>query len=198
MPWDKEITSELLAKWISWEQNLPKEVETTRSLVGYEEEIEAIDLHAFGDASGKGVSSVVYAVTEQQSGKSRLAKKGLTIPGLELVAGNKSTNLMGFPVRNTFSWLDSTIALYWIKGNGEYKQFVNHRVRKIQEKDYIQWRYVSSAENPADLGSRGGKVDESSELWFKGPPWLTKKREWPEDIVTSPSKESLAEAKVIK
>ena len=98
---------------------------------------------------------VVYAVTEQQSGinqgivasKSRLAKKGLTIPRLEL------ESLMGFPVRNTFSWLDSTVALYWIKGNGEYKQFVNHRVRKIQEKDYIQWRYVSSAENPADLGS---------------------------------------------
>ena len=57
---------------------------------------------------------------------------------------------------------------------------------------------VSSAENPADLGSRGGKVDESSELWFRGPPWLTKESEWPEDIVTSPSKESLAEAKVIK
>ena len=193
MPWDKELTPELLAKWISWEQNLPKEVETTRSLVGYEEEFEAIDPHACGDASGKGVSLVVYAVTEQQSGinqgivasKSRLAKKGLTIPRLELVAGHMSTNLfhnvkeslMGFPVRNTFSWLDSTVALYWIKGNGEYKQFVNHRVRKIQEKDYIQWRYVSSAENPADLGNRGGKVEESSELWFKGPPWLTKKSE---------------------
>ena len=52
MPWDKELTPELLAKWISWEQNLPKEVEITRSLVGYEEEIEAIDLHAFSDASG--------------------------------------------------------------------------------------------------------------------------------------------------
>ncbi len=156
----------------------------------------------------------MYAITEQQSGikqgivasKSRLAKKGLTIPRLELVAGHMSTNLLhnvkeslvGFPVRNTFSWLDSTVALHWIKGNGEYKQFVNHRVQKIQEKGYIQWRYVSSAENPADLGSRGGKVDESSELWFKGPPWLTKEGEWPEDIVTSPSKESLAEAKVIK
>jgi hypothetical protein len=102
MPWDKELTPDLLAKWILWEQNLPKEVETMRSLVGYEEEIEAIDLHAFGDASGKGVSSVVYAVTEQQSGinqgivasKSRLAKKGLPIPRLELVAGHMSTNLL--------------------------------------------------------------------------------------------------------
>ena len=102
MPWDKELTPELVAKWTSWEQNLAKEVETARCLVGYTEDIKAIDLHAFGDASGKGVSSVVYAVTEQQSGinqgivasKSRLAKKGLTIPRLELVAGHMSTNLL--------------------------------------------------------------------------------------------------------
>ena len=111
---------------------------------------------------------------------------------------NVKESLSGFPVRNTFSWLDSTVALYWIRGSGEYKQFVNHRVRKIQEKDYIKWRYVSSAENPADIGSRGGKVDESSELWLKGPPWLTNENDWPADIVTGPSVESQAEAKVIK
>ena len=180
----RELPPELFAKWTLWEQSLPNKVEIPRSLVKHQEEIEAIDLHAFGDASGRGVSSVVYAVTEQPSGtnqgivasKSRLAKKGLTIPRLELVAGHMSTNLLHnvkeslsrFPVRNTFSWLDSTVvALYWIRGSGEYKQFVNHRVCKIQEKDYIKWRYVSSAENAADIGSRGGKVDESSELWLK-------------------------------
>jgi hypothetical protein len=82
---------------------------------------------------------------------------------------NVRESLTGFPIRDTICWLDSTVALHWIKGNGEYKQFVNHRVRKIQDKNYIEWRYVSSAENPADLGSRGGKVDESSELWLNGP-----------------------------
>ena len=68
-------------------------------LIKHQEEIEAIDLHAFGDASSKGVSTVVYAVKQQTSGgnqglvlaKSRLAKKGLTIPRLELVAGHMST-----------------------------------------------------------------------------------------------------------
>ncbi|XP_028415014.1 uncharacterized protein LOC114538093 [Dendronephthya gigantea] len=159
MSWDKELNPELLTKWISWELNRPKEVEIARSLVRYQEEIDAIDLHAFGNASGKGVSSVVYAITRQPSGvsqgivalKSRLAKKGLTIPRLKLIAGHMSANLlhnarealMGFPIRNTFSWLDSRVALHWIRGNGEYKQFVSHRVHKIQEKDYIQWRYVS-------------------------------------------------------
>ena len=146
--WDKQLPVELLGKWTTWEQNLPAQVEVPRSLVKHQEEIKAIDLHAFGDSSGKGVSSVVYAVTEQPSGsnqgivasKSRLAKKGLTIPRLELVAGHMSSNLLhnvresltGFPIRDTICWPDSTVALHWIKGNGEYKQFVNHRVRKIQ------------------------------------------------------------------
>jgi hypothetical protein len=78
----------LLAKWILCEQNLPKEVETTRSLVGYEEEIEAVDQHAFGDASGKGVSSVVYAVTEQQSGINQgiVASKSTVVNQRERVA----------------------------------------------------------------------------------------------------------------
>lgn len=64
--------------------------------------IQSIDLHAFGDTSGKGVSAAVYAVVEQSSGtnqglmaaKSRLAKKGLTIPRLELVSGHMATNLV--------------------------------------------------------------------------------------------------------
>ena len=95
-------------------------------------EILSIDLHAFGDASGKGVSTAVYAVVEQPSGmnkglvtaKSRLSKKGLTIPRLELVSGHMATNLVynvnealeGFPVRKVYGWLDSTVALHWIRG----------------------------------------------------------------------------------
>ena len=85
---------------------------------------------------------------------------------------NVKEALQGFPVRSVHCWLDSSFALHWIRGNGEYKQFVSNRVRKIQEKNYIQWRYVSSEENPADLGSRGGQVEESSDQWWNGPTWL--------------------------
>ena len=63
IPWDRELPPELFAKWTLWEQSLPNKVEIPRSLVKHQEEIEAIDLHAFGDASGRGVSSVAYAVT---------------------------------------------------------------------------------------------------------------------------------------
>ena len=146
----------------------------------HEGKILAIDLHAFGDGSGKGVSAAVYAAVEQRSGmnqglvtaKSRLSKKGLTIPRLELVSGHMATNLVcnvkealeGFPVRKVYGWLDSTVALHWIRGNGEYKEFVGNRVKKIQEKQ-ITWRQVPTEENPADARSRGGEVSKLTTLW---------------------------------
>ena len=67
-----------------------------RSLAVTGEEIREITLHAFGDASGQGLAAGVYAVAQQHSvvtqglvtkAKARLAKEGLTIPRLELVAG---------------------------------------------------------------------------------------------------------------
>ena len=143
-----------------------------RSLAKPEEPIQSIDLHAFGDASAMGVSATVFAVVQQPSGsnqgfltaKSRLSKKGLTIPRLELVSGHMAANLVhnvkkaleGFPVNLVVGWLDSSVALHWIRGNGEYKQFVGNRVRKMQEKSYIEWRHVGTHENPAYIASRGG------------------------------------------
>lgn len=47
------------------------------------------------------------------------------------------------------------------------------------------------------MGSRGGPVDDNK-LWKQGPSWLKDKDKWPADIVTSPTPESQAEAKVIK
>ena len=138
--------------------------------------------------------------------KSRLAKKGLTIPRLELVSGHMATNLVhnvkealqGFPVRNAYCWLDSTVALHWIRGNGEYKQFVGNRVRRIQEKRYIEWKHVGTEENPADLGSRGGEVNQTSKLWWQGPEWLSDPANWPPNIITCATKETKAEAKIVK
>ena len=175
----------------------------------HEEKILSIDLHAFGDASRKGVSAAVYAVVEQPSGrnqglvtaKSWLSKKGLTIPHLELVSGHMATNLVynikealeGFPARKVYGWLDSTVALHWIRGNGEYKQFVGNRVRKIQETQ-ITWRHIPTEENPA--GSRGGEVSNLTTLWWRGPSWLSQPQDWPPDLVTASTQET--EAKEVK
>ena len=66
-----------------------------RSIAQDQEEINSINLHAFGEASSQGLSTAVYAVTHQPSGisqvlvaaKYRMGKKGLAIPRLQLVAG---------------------------------------------------------------------------------------------------------------
>ena len=95
-------------------------------------------LHAFGDAGKSGVSSAVYAVVQQGEvktqglvcAKSRLAKQNLTILRLELVPAHMATNLVSNAEKaidncdkiETHCWSDSTVALYWINGSGDYRQ----------------------------------------------------------------------------
>ena len=100
--WDAPLPEDLMSKWLQWESKLPAETKVTRSLATYEEPIESIDLHAFGDASVKGVSACVYAVVTQSNAvsqglvaaKSRLAKQKLSIPRLELVSAHMALNLI--------------------------------------------------------------------------------------------------------
>ena len=89
------------------------------------------------------------------------------------------------------------MALHWINGSGEYKLLAANRAMKIQEHSGINWRHVPTKENLADLGSRGGQVDDSK-LWQQGTEWLSDKEKWPTDIVTSRTPESQAEAKITK
>lgn len=211
--WDAQLPGELASKWTKWESQLPLNISVPRALPKHRERISNIELHGFGDASGRGISVAVYAIVSQPSGdsvglvaaKSRLAKQGLTIPRLELVSGHMATNLIvnvkesleGFPVGEMFCWLDSSVALHWIKGSGSYKQFVSNRVHKIQQHPELKWRHVSTKDNPADLGSRSGSV-EKEKLWWSGPHWLLDRDLWPADIITTSTTESQAEAKVIR
>ena len=57
-----------------------------------------------------------------------------------LLSGHIVTNLVtnvrkaleGLPINLVHCWLDSTVVLHWIHGDGELKQFVGNHVRKIQ------------------------------------------------------------------
>ena len=85
--------------------------------------------------------------------------------------------------------------MHWIRGNGEYKQFVSNRVEKIRQRPEIEWRHVPTQDNPADLASRGGGI---TSLWLNGPEWLSNKENWPPNPVTSASVATEEEAKVIR
>lgn len=88
-------------------------------------------------------------ITQQQvTVKSGLAKQGLSIPRLELVSAHMAINplinvrnaLHNVLTPNVYGWLDSTVALHWLKRNGQYKEFVANRVAMIQLHKEITWR----------------------------------------------------------
>ena len=215
LTWDQQLPEDLRSRWKQFCGNLPTKMEMNRSLCLYREEIHSIELHAFGEPSEKGISAVVYAVAQPSgysvgiiAARSRLAKKDTTIPRLELVSSHMAANLLenvkdaleGLPVTSTIAWIDSKVALHWIKGEGNYKQFVNNRVKKIRSKEFITWKHVPGEQNRGDVGSRGCSATklQQQEIWWKGPLWLIHKDQWPEDVTTVPSVESETEARKVK
>ena len=211
--WDTELPVEIAKQWKDWCLQLPPRFEVPRPLVPHQQPVKAITLHAFGDASKNGVSAAVYAVVEQDQAttqslvcaKARLAKQTLTVPRLELVSGYMAVNLVTNveaaigveKVTEVHCWLDFTVALYWINGQGEYGQFVANRVKKIREHERVIWHHVTTDQNPADLGSRGGYVT-NNELWQHGTSWLSDKTRWPPEIALQSSQETTEGSKPIR
>ncbi|GFV00540.1 integrase catalytic domain-containing protein [Trichonephila clavipes] len=68
---------------------------------------------------------------------------------------------------------DSTIAIAWINTPAnQLKTFVGNRVSKIQTlTENFEWKHIPSAQNPADIISRGVNPEELSSLtlWWNGP-----------------------------
>ena len=50
-----------------WESSLPDKVFCSRTATSVQEPIEEVELHAFEVASGKGVTTAVYAIVKQPS-----------------------------------------------------------------------------------------------------------------------------------
>ena len=105
----------------------------------------------------------------------------------------------GVTVRKVILWSDSTTALHWIRGDvNRYKQFVRNVVNKINKKSCGIFRHVPGELNPADIASRGAKASTLTSDWWNGPRWLQHEREWPEDVITTATRETESESKVIK
>ena len=81
---------------------------------------------------------------------------------------NIRTALDGYAITGVHGWLNSTVALYWIKNNDQgWKQFVSNRVEKIRQKTVLNWRHCPTKENPADVGTKGAKTSGLNELWLE-------------------------------
>ena len=110
--------------------------------------------------------------------------KLLSIPRLELMSARLLANLINavlealdkqIKVDLAKYWLDSKTALFWLQNNGEWKEFIRHRVNEILSRTRKEdWGHVPGTENSADLGSRGvlASLLKNSTLWWEGPSWL--------------------------
>ncbi|XP_035205372.1 uncharacterized protein LOC118180384, partial [Stegodyphus dumicola] len=149
-----------------------------------------ISLIGYADASEAAYGAVVYLICVDEdhgssshllASKSRVAPlKTLSIPRLELCAClllahliSKVSNSLKMHLDDIILCTDSTIALSWLKTSPHLlKTFVANRVSKIQRLvEPRHWKHVSSANNPADLISRGAYPHElvTSSLWWNGP-----------------------------
>ena len=159
------------------------------------------NLHVFADASLKAYGAVAYLQQDQQPAslvisKSRAAPlKQITLPKLELMAAVLAARLSDF-VRTSLNidctlylWSDSQIVLHWIASQKKLKPFVDHRVREIRLVSSC-WQYCPSADNPADLLTRGISAQQlaSATIWQQSPSWLRLHDQWP---TWDPSSEAL-------
>lgn len=191
LSWDESIPQELYCKWKDYQVSLkslndlkiPHRIRNLHSS-------KKIDIHGFSDASERAYGACLYAVTRDKDGKlschficaktRETPLKVLTVAKLELCAALLLARLyksvheaFGNRINDIHLWTDSTIVIGWIHiCPSTLKTFVANRVSEIQAFGLQElWHHVSSAENPADILSRGATVEElkNRDLWWHGP-----------------------------
>ena len=208
--WDDVLPLKVQDDWKKWlgNFNLLREITIPRNC--FADNLRHIlkesdfQLHAFCDASNSAFCCVVYlkcvgynkTVVKFLMGKSRVvltSQSGLVISRKELEAARMSSELMLQAEKalerfncNKFFWTDSRVVLGWITNPDlNLSRFVKRRVDKILRvapNDVLN--YVSTEENPADVGTRDGafKKSDSVKLWLEGPKFLSEAA--PIEIVT--------------
>lgn len=120
-------------------------------LCDLEEPLQSATLLGFCDASTRPYAAVMYLLLETQAhrvvrfvaAKTRDAPlQSQTIPRLELLSAlllsklivsvHNSLQLQMGPL-DKICYIDSQVALYWIRGNKEWKPFIQNKVRDIRQ-----------------------------------------------------------------
>lgn len=103
------------------------------------------------------------------------------------------------------AWTDSMIVLGWLSSHPRrWKTYVANRVAEIIESiPRSSWQHVVSADNPADVATRGLEPETllNCNLWWHGPIWLAQPQQtWPRSIHNAPdmnSQVSVEERKIL-
>ncbi|XP_011858773.1 PREDICTED: uncharacterized protein LOC105556299, partial [Vollenhovia emeryi] len=198
LTWDKSLPSDFHKIWKQYydqltyinDVSIPRRAICSNPL--------RVELHGFCDASETAYGACIYirSITTDDRvtvrllcAKSRVAPlKTITIPRLELCGAvllarltQRISESWTRPIDAKYYWSNSQIVLSWIAGEAsEWKIFVANRISEIHdltEKD--NWNHVRSADNPADIISRGSTPKDllTSNLWWNGPSWLAESTE---------------------
>lgn len=191
--WDEELSEKNMLVWKDLREgfmkletvSIPRWLHTTTQC--------KLEIHGFSDASQKAYAAAIYikAVTVENKvevsllfSKTKVAPlKQVSLPRLELMGALLLAKMMDhlrhtfeFPNTKVFYWCDSEITLAWIKDEPhKRKVFVANRITEIQSiSDPLDWHYVKTSENPADLGTRGicPSILPDLSLWWHGPEFL--------------------------
>ncbi|KAF5395545.1 Pao retrotransposon peptidase domain-containing protein [Paragonimus heterotremus] len=200
MNWDAVADEAEMSEWHSFLVDIRslEQVKIPRPLIPITFTAVDMELYCFSDASDLGYGAVVYARVESDDkqvmcsilmGKSRVSPiKSVTIPRLELTAAVLTARLatqdmeeLKLNTKPTF-WVDSMVILQPIRSRTKrFTTFTTNRLSAIYQcSSPVQWRYVETSENVADLASRGIRACDERKLdrWFYGPDFLKIPREW--------------------
>ncbi|XP_077865904.1 uncharacterized protein LOC144353154 [Saccoglossus kowalevskii] len=178
--WDDDIPPKQHKQWKKWLESLPQlesEFRINRCMKPLDfGRAQHAELHHFSDASESGYGAVSYIRIINHSNevncallmsKARVAPlKQITIPRMELTAATVAIRLdkmlrreLDVVVDNSYFWTDSKTVLRYIMNKAtRFHTFVANRLAVIHGgSTEDRWRYVNTAENPADECSRGHK-----------------------------------------
>ena len=215
--WDEPVSKALTQTWLTFRQQLseleairiPRWCGSSKNSIWY--------LHCFCDASERAYAAAIYAVVHQENGllsskliaaKSKVAPiKVVSLPRLELCGAFLLSRLVKYLLTNlkkepakVFCWSDSKVVLAWLQAHpSRWKSFIANRVSEIVSSlPTAIWGHVRSADNPADLPTRGitpAQLREAT-LWWQGPVWLQRPvSEWPSSSENFQTEEEARSAK---
>ncbi|MBM6549259.1 hypothetical protein, partial [Streptococcus dysgalactiae] len=217
MGWDQPLDEDDQQTWNEWLQTLSRlgEISILRPLPPTASNRD-VQIHLFSDASEAGYGVVAYGLWKTLDvrqcqilfAKARVAPlKTVTIPRLELNAAVLAVRVSKL-LKQCFRpfegelmfWTDSAIVIHYIRNvRTRFSTFVANRVEFIhKETDVNQWRYVKSADNPADYCSRGLKNLEKLRRWTDGPEFLRHREEdWPVHTIPEVSTSSIETKRLV-
>lgn len=216
--WDEILPASFCNSWSKLSSDLKgaNDISFPRKTLNTDEKS---SLCIFTDASKSSYGFAAYAVGKENSelifAKCKVApNKPRSVPTLELLGVFLALKCLEFILsscvnsfKKVFVAIDAQIVLSWVLSNNvkTKNMFVKNRIKDIKVicenirsvfDIEINFKYVKTNENPADLLTRGLSVSqfkEQVEFWIHGPSWLKGQIVWPVNDMLCLSNESRAQ-----